>query len=391
MKGKADRLSKLPEYVFAALDRIKAEERAKGADLIDLGMGNPDIPPPPEVIETLNTVLKDPANSRYPAFEGTEEFRKAVSIWCKKQYGVDINCETEVTPLIGSKEGLIHFAFSLINPGDITLLPMPAYPAHFNGTLLCGGEIHPLPSNQQTGFVPNLDEVDPGVAKRAKLLILSYPSNPTAACCTKELHEQAVRFCKKYDIIYIHDFAYAEIYLGGVKPPSALSVPGAKDVCIEFQTLSKTFGMAGWRCGFAVGNKDLIKQLSSIKHNLDYGLFMGIQYAAAAALTKTEPAYFEKVRETYKKRRDIFVEGMNKLGWNIKKPEATMYVWFPIPKGFNSSSFAMEILKKTGVVVAAGTAFGELGEGFARAALVVKEERIKEAIDRIAKAGICFR
>ena len=389
MLKQADRLKKLPEYVFAALDRLKAEERKKGVDLIDLGMGNPDIPPPAEAFETINKVLKDPANSRYPTFEGTPEFRQAVSSWCKKQYGVIINPENEVTPLIGSKEGLIHLAFALINPGDITLVPMPAYPALFNGTLLAGGEIHPLPSNEQNGFIPNLDAVDPSIAKRAKLLILNYPTNPTAAFASKELHEKAVKFCKKYDLVYIHDFAYAEIYFEGQKPISALSVDGAKDVCIEFHTTSKTFGMAGWRCGFAVGNKDLVETVSSIKHNLDYGLFMGVQYAAAAAL-KVDSSYLENVRSIYQKRRDLFVAGLNKLGWKIEKPKATMYVWAPVPKGFSASSFSMELLKKTGVVAAPGTAFGAEGEGFVRFALVDNENRLKEALSRMEKGGIKF-
>ena len=386
----AQRLLKLPIYVFAQQDKVKAREIAKGADLIDLGMGNPDIPPPPQVIETLVDALKHPENHRYPSFEGAPDFKDAVAGWCQQQYGINIDPEHEVVTLIGSKEGVIHFAFAYINPGDTTLVPMPAYPAHFNGTILAGGEPVVLPTTEHRGYLPDLKMIDPGIAGKAKMMILSYPTNPTAAFATREFFEEAVAFCKKFDIILVHDFAYAEIYFEGKKPPSMLSIPGAKDICIEFHTTSKTFGMPGWRCGFAVGNRRLIESLRKIKTNLDYGLFTAVQKGAVTAL-KLKDGYIDRVRATYQKRRDIFVEGMNSLGWKTEKPQGTMYVWLPVPEGYDSTEFSMHLIEKTGVVMSPGVAFGGLGEGYIRAALVAPEERISEAIDRMKKAGIRYK
>ena len=386
----ADRLLKLPIYVFAQQDKIKAELVGRGVDLIDLGMGNPDIPPPPEIIETLIQSLGNPENHRYPSFEGAPEFKDAVASWCQRQYNINVDPEHEVVTLIGSKEGIVHFAFAYINPGDITLVPMPAYPAHFRGTILAGGEPHVLPTTEQKGYVPDLKDIDPDIAAKAKMMILSYPSNPTGAVADRSFFEEAVAFCKKYNIILVHDFAYAEIYFEGKKPPSILSLPGAKDIAIEFHTTSKTFGMPGWRCGFAVGNRELIESLRKIKTNLDYGLFTAVQKAAIAAMTLNEKEYIEQVRATYQRRRDLFVEGMNSLGWRIKKPSASMYVWLPVPQGFDSSEFATHVIEKTGVVVSPGTAFGELGEGYVRAALVANEARLGEALDRLKKAGIRY-
>ncbi len=385
----AQRLQKLPIYVFAQLDNLKAKERAKGADLIDLGMGNPDIPPPKEVTAALIEALGDPANHRYPSFEGAPEFKKAVSDWCKRQYGIDIEPENEVVTLIGSKEGVVHLAFAFINPGDTVLVPEPAYPAHFRGTILAGGTPIFLPTPEKNDDLPDLGAIDDSIARKAKMLILSYPTNPTAATAPRELFEEAVAFCKKYNLIFVHDFAYAEVYFDGHKPISALSVPGAKDVCIEFHTLSKTFGMPGWRAGFAVGNAKIIESLRKIKTNLDYGLFTAIQKAAITALNYKD-GYIDKMRATYQSRRDLFVEGLNSLGWKLSRPKATMYLWIPIPKGFNSTSFALHLIEKTGIVVSPGTAFGELGEGYVRIALVEPEATLKEALSRMKKAGIRY-
>ena len=386
----SQRLQNLPQYVFARLDALKAEQRKKGADLIDLGIGSPNVPPPKEVTEVMKKALDDHQNDRYPSpFDGTPEVKKAVTEWCKHQYGINIDPENEVAILIGSKEGLIHLALAFIDPGDITLVPSPAYPAHFNGTIIAGGTPHVLPTTEKAGFLPDLKAIDESVAKQAKFLILSYPTNPTAAVAPKEFFEEAIAFCKKYKIILIHDFAYAELYFEGNKPISALSIPGAKDICIEFHTMSKTFGMAGWRIGFAVGNKKLIGSLKRIKTNLDYGLFTSIQKAAVAGL-KMKDGYFDKMRETYEKRRDIFVEGLRKLGWKINKPMATFYLFIPVPKGYNSTDFCLHLLEKTGVVVAPGVAFGDLGEGYVRIALVESEERLKEALNRMEKAKIRY-
>jgi len=385
----ADRLLKLPIYVFAQLDKIKAQQIAKGADLIDLGMGNPDIPPPPEVVSTLVESLKNPENHRYPSFEGSPEFKEAAAHWCKKQYNINIDPEHEVVTLIGSKEGIVHFTFAYVNPGDFTLVPMPAYPAHFRGTILAGGEPIALPTTEHRNYLPDLKIIVPGIADKAKIMFLSYPTNPTGALAPKEFFEEAVAFCKKHKIILIHDFAYAEIYFDDKKPLSIFSIPGAKDIAIEFHTTSKTFGMPGWRCGFAVGNRELIESLRKIKTNLDYGLFTGIQKAAITAFN-LKNGYIDKVRQTYQRRRDIFVDGINSLGWKVKKPAGSMYVWLPVPQGYDSTEFTMHVIEKTGVVFSPGVAFGDIGEGYVRVALVAPEERIIEGLDRLKKAKITF-
>jgi LL-diaminopimelate aminotransferase len=384
----AERLQKLPTYIFAKQDKLKAEARKHGADLIDLGLGSPDIPPPNEVVDEMVKALKDPANHRYPPFDGSHDFKQAVINWVKRQYNVHIN-EEEVVALIGSKEGLVHLQFAYINPGDSILVPMPAYPAHFRATILAGGEPVVLPTTERTGFMPNLKIVDDSIARRAKMLILSYPTNPTGATTTKEFFEEAIAFAKKYDLILIHDFAYAELYFDNQKPISILSLPGAKDVAIEFHTMSKTFGMAGWRCGFAIGNAKYVESLRKIKTNLDYGLFAAIQKASIKALSLNN-GYIDNMRATYQRRRDLVVDSLNELGWDVQKPKGAMYVWFPIPKGFNSYDWMIYLMEKTGVVVTPGIAFGELGEGYARISLIEKEEKLKEAFARMKKAGIKY-
>jgi len=384
----AERLQKLPTYIFAKQDKLKIEARKKGIDLIDLGLGSPDIPPPKEVIDEMVRALQDPSNHRYPPFDGSEDFKKAVVNWVKKQYGVHVSND-EVVALIGSKEGLVHLQFAYINPGDTILVPMPAYPAHFRATILAGGEPIVLPTTERTGYIPNLKIIDETIARRAKMLILSYPTNPTGATATKEFFEEAIAFAKKYDLILVHDFAYAELYFDNQKPISMLSLPGAKDVAIEFHTLSKTFGMAGWRCGFAVGNSKYVESLRKIKTNLDYGLFNAIQKAAIKALG-LKNGYIDNARATYQKRRDVIVEGLKEMGWDIQKPKGAMYVWLPIPKGFNSYDWMIFLMEKAGVVVTPGIAFGELGEGYARISLIEKEDKLKEALQRMKKAGVKY-
>jgi LL-diaminopimelate aminotransferase len=384
----AQRLQKLPTYVFALLDKLKAKERSKGKDLIDLTIGSPNIAPPKEVVEAHIEALKNPANHRYSSFEGNPDFRKAVIDWCKRRYHVSIE-RNEIVELLGSKEGLVHFAFAYLNPGDTLLVPLPAYPAHFRGPILAGAEPIVLPTVERNGFIPDLDVIDSSIADKAKMLILSYPTNPTAATAPREFLEKAVKFAKRHNLILIHDFAYAELYFEGKQPISCLSIPGAKDVCIEFHTLSKTFGMAGWRSGFATGNAKLIESLRKIKTNIDYGPF-GAVIAASAAALRMKDTYMDNMRATYQKRRDIVVDGLNSLGWKLKKPMATFYVWAPVPSGFNSMSFVEHLIHKTDVVVSPGIGFGDLGEGYFRIALVDTDEKITEAISRMKKAGIRY-
>lgn len=388
MFEEAQKLVKLPTYVFALLDKLKAEERKKGTDLIDLTIGSPNIPPPPEVTKALIEALKDPNNSRYPSFEGNPDFRKAVVEWCQRQYGIKVDAD-DVVELIGSKEGIVHFMFAYLNPGDRVLVPFPAYPAHFRGPLLAGAEVFSLPTVEKNGFIPDLKSIDASIADKAKILVLSYPTNPTGATAPKEFFEEAVAFAKKHQLILLHDFAYAELYFDGRKPISCLSLPGAGEVCIEFHSLSKTFGMAGWRIGFAVGNPQLIESLRKMKTNLDYGVFPAVTQAAIKALTGKN-SYLEEARRIYQKRRDIVVDGLNSLGWKIRKPQGAMYVWFPVPGGFDSLSFVNHLMQTAGIAVSPGTGFGELGEGYVRISLVDQDSRLTEAIARMKKAGIRY-
>src|SRR3989338_4501980 len=384
----SERLAKLPVYVFALLDKLKAEARAQGKDLIDLTIGSPSHLPPKEAIDAQTKALKDPACHKYSSFEGDPAFIAAVIDWCKNQYNIDIK-KDEVVILVGSKEGLAHFYLAYLNPGDTILVPMPIYPSHFRAPLLVGGVTEIMPTDEKNNFLPDLDKIDTKVADRAKIITLTYPTNPTAAVAPKEFFAKAVQFAKKHDLILIHDFAYAELYFEGKKPVSCLSIPGAKDVCIEFHSLSKTFGMAGWRLGFAVGNAALVGSLKSIKTNLYYGPFGATVKAGIAAL-KVKGSYLKKMRAGYQKKRDIVVEGLNCLGWKLKKHQATFYLWVPVPKGFTSMSFVEHLMDKTGVVVSPGTGFGDSGEGFVRFALVESDEKIKETVSRLKKAGIRY-
>ncbi|MFH1826174.1 MAG: aminotransferase class I/II-fold pyridoxal phosphate-dependent enzyme [bacterium] len=380
----AERLEKLPPYVFAILDKIKEEERAKGKDLIDLTIGSPSHFPPPEAIAAFTQALKDPISHKYSSFQGDPDFINAVISWCRDLYQIEIK-KDEVATLVGSKEGLAHFYLAFLNPGDSILVPQPIYPSHFRSPVLAGAEVITLPTTEQSNYLPDLEAIDKNALKKAKILALTYPTNPTAAVASKEFYTQAVAFAKKHDLILVSDLAYGELYFDGKKPISCLSIPGAKDVCIEFHSLSKTFGMAGWRLGFAVGNASLISALKSIKTNIDYGPFAATVKAGTAAL-KIRGGYLEKMRAGYQKKRDIVVDGLNSLGWKIKKPGATFYVWFPVPTGFDSMSFVKHLIHKAEVAVSPGTGFGELGEGYCRIACVDSDERIKKAIEQIRKA-----
>ncbi|MDI6731388.1 MAG: aminotransferase class I/II-fold pyridoxal phosphate-dependent enzyme [Candidatus Margulisbacteria bacterium] len=384
----AQRLLKLPTYVFALLDKLKAEEKAKGKDLIDLTIGSPNHLPPKEVVAAFIAALNEPNNHRYSSFEGDLDFNYAALEWCKRQYNIHLE-KNEVVQLLGSKEGLVHFAFAYLDPNDKVLVPLPAYPAHFRGPILAGADVIVMPTAEHNGWLPDLDSIEESIAEQAKMMILSYPTNPTAAAAPPEFFEKAVHFAKKHDLILIHDLAYGELYFDGKKPISCLSVRGAKEICIEFHTLSKTFGMAGWRCGFAVGNSQLIESLRKIKTNLDYGPFPAITKAATVAL-KMHNGYMAKMRQTYQCRRDIMVDGLNSLGWKLKKPTATFYLWVPVPAGYTAMSFTQHLVQHAGVVVSPGTGFGELGEGYIRIALVDIDDRIKEAIERLRKAGIKY-
>jgi LL-diaminopimelate aminotransferase len=386
----ADRLGILPPYVFARLDELKQRARAQGLDLIDLGMGNPGGPTPAAVVESAIAALKNPDNHGYPPFEGTASFRQAITEWYHRRYGVVLDPDGEALPLIGSKEGLTHLALAFINPGDLVLVPSPAYPAHFRGPLIAGAELYEMVLKPENNWVIDLEAIPAEIAQRAKVLYFNYPGNPTAAVAPREFFEAIVAFAQKYQILLIHDLCYAELAFDGYEPTSLLEIPGGMDVGVEFHTLSKTYHMAGWRVGFVVGNRHVIQGLRTLKTNLDYGIFSVIQTAAETALNLPD-SYLDIVRTRYRERRDFLIEGLGKLGWDIPKTYATMYLWVPIPPSAkDSTDFALEVLQNTGVVLTPGSAFGKGGEGYVRISLIADRDRLGEAIDRLDKAGIRF-
>ncbi|MGJ3244540.1 MAG: aspartate aminotransferase [Elainellaceae cyanobacterium] len=386
----AKRLSALPPYVFARLDELKMRAREQGLDLIDLGMGNPDGPTPQPVVEAATAALQDPANHGYPPFEGTASFRQAITTWYQRRYDVVLDPDGEALPLLGSKEGLAHLAIAYVDPGDLVLVPTPAYPAHFRGPLIAGGEIHPLVLKSEQDWLIDLAAIPDKVAERAKILYFNYPNNPTAATAPREFFEEIVAFARKYEILLVHDLCYAELAFDGYHPTSLLEIPGAKDIGVEFHTLSKTYNMAGWRVGFVVGNRHIIQGLRTLKTNLDYGIFAALQSAAETALQLPE-VYLHEVQARYRTRRDFMIDGLTRLGWDVPKPYATMYLWVPCPVGMGSTDFALSVLQQTGVVVTPGNAFGIGGEGYVRISLIAECDRLAEAINRLETADIRYQ
>jgi LL-diaminopimelate aminotransferase len=386
----AERIQKLPPYVFARLDELKAKAREQGLDLIDLGMGNPDGATPQPVVEAAIKALQNPANHGYPPFEGTASFRRAITNWYRRRYGVDLDPDSEALPLLGSKEGLTHLAIAYINPGDLILVPSPAYPAHFRGPVIAGGKVHSLILKPENDWLIDLGAIPEDVAQSAKILYFNYPSNPTAATAPREFFEEIVAFARKYEILLVHDLCYAELAFDGYQPTSLLEIPGAKEIGVEFHTLSKTYNMAGWRVGFVVGNRHIIQGLRTLKTNLDYGIFAALQTAAETALELPDN-YLHEVQERYRTRRDFLVQGLSQLGWNLSKTKATMYLWVPCPVGVSSTDFALNVLQQTGVVVTPGNAFGVAGEGYVRISLIADCDRLGEALHRFKQANIRFQ
>jgi LL-diaminopimelate aminotransferase len=386
----ADRLQALPPYVFARLDELKARAREQGLDLIDLGMGNPDGSAPEPVIEAAIAALRNPVNHGYPPFEGTASFRQSITSWYHRRYGVTLDPDSEALPLLGSKEGLGHLAIAYVNPGDLVLVPSPAYPAHFRGPAIAGGKVHSVLLKPENNWLIDFTTIPDEVAQQAKILYFNYPSNPTGATAPREFFEEAVAFARRHEILLVHDLCYAELAFDGYQPTSLLEIEGAKDLGVEFHTLSKTYNMAGWRVGFVVGNRHIIQGLRTLKTNLDYGIFAAIQSAAETALQLPD-IYLQQVQERYRSRRDFLIAGLAELGWDIPKPLATMYLWVPCPPGQGSTDFALSVLQQTGVVVTPGNAFGAGGEGYVRVSLIAENDRLAEALRRFKQAGICFR
>jgi LL-diaminopimelate aminotransferase len=383
---KADRLLQLPPYLFMEIDRLKAEVRAKGVDIIDLGVGDPDLPTPEHILKRLIEATQDPSNHRYPSYSGMNDFRKSVAAWYQRRFNVALDPVEEVVTLIGSKEGIAHFPLAFINPGDYALMSSPGYPVYFSGTLFAGGRSYFLPLRKENHFLPDLSQIPGEVVRQAKVLFINYPNNPTGAVADRSFFEGVVAFAREHRIIIGHDAAYSEIAYDGYRPLSFLEVPGAKEVGLEFHSLSKTYNMTGWRIGFAVGNAQLIGGLSQVKSNIDSGAPQAIQWAGIEALEGPQSC-LEEMRTVYRKRRDLMVRGLRQIGLAVDSPKASFYLWVEVPKGYTSAQTTRHLLQQAGIVTTPGNGFGEPGEGYFRISLTVPQERLEEAVDRLSRVG----
>ena len=378
----ADRLKALPPYLFAELDRMKAEVAARGIDIISLGIGDPDLPTPSHIIERLKAAVDNPKHHQYPSYEGMPAFREAVATWYSNRFTVGLDPEVEVVSLIGSKEGIAHAPLAFVNPGDIVLCPDPAYPVYSIGTLFAGGEVHVMPLLEDNAFLPELGAIPPEIRKRAKLMFLNYPNNPTSAGATRGFFEEVVEFARENEILVCHDAAYTEVYFDDKKPLSFLQIPGASEVAIEFNSLSKPYNMTGWRIGWACGNAEAIQAVGRIKTNIDSGIFQAVQEAGIEALTGDQNP-LSGLRDIYRTRRDIACDFLSGMGFAFEVPRATFYLWVKTPGGQSSAQFAGRILTETGVVLTPGNGFGQYGEGYFRISLTISEDRLSEALSRI--------
>lgn len=381
------RMDRFGESIFTVLKNRRTVVEARGQEVTDLSIGAPNIPPAPHIMQVLSEETKKPENYLY-AIVDRPELLSAVSQWYQRRYGVYLDPATQITSVLGSQEGLSHIGLSILDEGDVVLLPEPCYPVFADGAALAGAELHYMPLLEENDYIIDLSAIPEDIARRAKLMIVSYPNNPTCALAPDSFYEELITFAKKYNIIVIHDNAYSELVYDGVTCGSFLRFPGAVDVGVEFNSLSKTYGLAGARVGFCVGNPEVVANLRTLKSNLDFGIFLPVQKAAVAAISGDQSCV-EEVRAAYTRRRDFLVEELGKIGWKIKKPAGTMFVWAKIPETWSSSSeFCIALLERAGVLVTPGSAFGALGEGFVRFALVRTEEEMRRAIDRIAKSGI---
>lgn len=388
----ADRLKQLPPYIFAELDRKKAALQEKGVDLIDLSIGDPDKPTPQPILDAMARAIQDPGTHRYPPYQGTRAFREAACAWMQMHYSTAFDPDTECVALIGSKEGIAHMPWAFVNPGDVVLVPSPGYPVYSSSTTFVGATPYVMPLRADCGFLPDLSAIPEEIARKAKLMWLNYPNNPTAAVGSRAFFDEVISFAKRHNIIVAHDTAYAEIFYDGARPLSLFQCNGGRDVAIEFHSLSKTFNMTGWRIGFAVGNAALVQGLAKMKTNLDSGTFVAVQSAGAAALRA--PKLVDEIRHRYQERRDALVGGLKKIGWNVPSPKATFYLWAPLPLlckegagGGRSSAadFAAFVMERAGVVLTPGTGFGAEGEGYIRFALTADVPRLQEAVERLRK------
>jgi len=382
----ATRIKTLPPYLFAAIDKMKQAAIARGVDIINLGIGDPDLPTPEPIVESLAQAARNPKHHQYPSYEGMLAFRQAVAEWYQRRFGVKLDPADEVLTLIGSKEGIGHIHLAFVNPGDVVLVPSPGYPVYPVATSFSGGISHLMPLTKANGFLPDLQAIPKDVAKVAKLMWLNSPNNPTSVVMTKDYFKRVVEFANQHQIIVCHDAAYSEIFYDGKRPASFMEVDGAKEVGVEFHSLSKTYNMTGWRLGFVVGNKDVLAGLGKVKSNLDSGVFEAVQAAGITAL-KLEDAVTDAIRRIYQDRRDTLVPGLKTVGLDVDTPPAAFYIWVAVPKGYSSVSFTGHLLEKTGIVTTPGNGFGVPGEGYVRMTVCTSKERLGEAVERIKKAG----
>jgi len=384
-----NRIKHIPPYLFAEIDKKKAEAQAKGIDIINLGIGDPDLPTPDYIVDAMAKAIRDPKTHDYPPYEGTLAFRTAVAEWYKKRFGISLDPQKEVISLIGSKEGIAHAFLTYLDPGDIALLPDPGYPAYQVNTLIASGIPYSVPVKEENNYEVDFEAIPADIVEKAKLIFLNYPSNPTGAVVSDAFFVKAIAWAKKHNILICNDNAYSEVYYDGQKPRSILEFEGGKDVAIEFHTLSKTFNMTGWRVGMAVGNEEAVQALGKIKTNVDSGVFKAIQETAIEAF-KGYDEFVTTQNAIYQKRRDIIVNGLREQGWDIKTPKATFYIWAKVPKGFTSSEFTMFLLEKTGILVVPGNGYGAGGEGYFRVSITTKEDRLHEAIARLKQHNIRY-
>lgn len=382
MPSQAQRIKQLPPYLFARIDKLKQEAIAKGVDVINLSIGDPDIPTPKHIVEAMQKAVAKPEHHRYPSSEGMLSFRQAVARWYEKRCGAKLDPATEVLSLWGSKEGVAHLPVAYVDPGDVVLCPTPGYPVYSIGTNFVGGVVHHMPLVESNAYLPDFDAIPEDVYRRAKLMWLNYPNNPTSAPAPRSMFERAIELARKYDFIIAHDAAYSELYFDGKKPLSFMEIEGAKEVGIEMHSLSKTYNMTGWRIGYAVGNKEVISNFGRVKNNLDSGVFQAVQEAAIAALDSPD-SVTDEIRAVYQSRRDALHAGLTAAGFSVTKPEATFYLWMKVPKGFTSADYSAHLLNNAGVIATPGNGFGDPGEGYIRFALTATVERIKEAVERI--------
>lgn len=385
----ARRLKAIPPYVFAEIGKKAAALTKEGHDVINLGIGAPDQPTPRHIVDAMHEAIEKPINHQYPPFGGTPEFKKAAAEWCQNRFNIKIDPDSEITTLIGGKEGIHHLIMAYIDQGDINIIPDPAYPVYQTSTILAGGEPYYMKLNPENNFLPDLTAIPEAVAQKANLMFLNYPNNPTAGTATLEFFEKAVAFAKKYDILLCHDLAYSEMTFDGYKAPSIMQVKGAKDICIELHTLSKTYNMTGWRIGFAIGNQEAVKNLAKIKSNIDTDVFRAVQQAGIAAFEGNRD-HIELCNNLYIERRDLAVEKLKELGWPVNSPKATFYMWLQVPPGLTSEQFCSHMLNVAHIVVPPGNAYGPSGEGYFRLSLCLPKERLSEAFERMKSHSITF-